>query len=266
MIGEEQDRPQGPASAPGGPPGALPGGAPAAPAAPIPGDAAARLAPLAQFPGTLAQRCYLSLRAAILDLTCRPGERLGKAAICARLGVSRSPVSEALARLAAEGLVEIVPQSGSYVARLSMDEVREGAFLREALELAAVERVAPVADAALLAALAGNLAEQAQAHAAGDQPRFHAADAAFHELILNATGLRRLAALSRTAWVHVDRARRLLLPEPGRLAASIEEHRAIHAALAAHDAPAARAATRLHLGRLLARLEPLAQERPELFS
>ncbi|MBW7922435.1 MAG: GntR family transcriptional regulator [Rubellimicrobium sp.] len=225
-----------------------------------------RLPPLAGFDGTLARRCTESLRTAILDLRCRPGMWLGKRDICAQLGVSRSPVSEALARLAAEGLVEIRPQSGSYVARLSMEKVREGAFLREALELHAAERVAPVADAALLAALADNLAEQEAAQAAGDHPRFYVADAAFHELVLDATGFPRLARFSRTAWVHVDRARRLLLPEPGRLAATIAEHRAIHAALAARDPVAAREATRLHLGRLLAQLEPLAQERPDLFS
>lgn len=225
-----------------------------------------RLAPLDRFEGTLAQRCYQSLREAILDLTCHPGELLHKQALCAHLGVSRSPVSEALARLAAEGLVTIIPQSGSYVARLSMDEVREGAFLREALELAAVERVAEVADAVLIDSLERNLALQEECFARTDYAGFHAADAEFHDLILSATGFRRLAALSETAWVHVNRARRLLLPEPGRIADTIEEHRAILAALAAHDTEAAREATRLHLARLLGRLEPLAHEEPELFT
>ncbi len=231
-----------------------------------PENAAPRLAPLDAFEGTLAQRCYQSLRAAILDLTCPPGELLRKQELCARFGVSRSPVSEALARLAAEGLVTIIPQSGSYVARLSMDEMREGAFLREALELAAVERVAGTADAALIDSLARNIARQEECHARTDHAGFHAADAEFHDLILSATGFRRLALLSETAWVHVNRARRLLLPEPGRLADTIEEHRAIVAALAARDPQAARAATRLHLGRLLGRLEPLAHEQPGLFS
>lgn len=203
---------------------------------------------------------------AILDLSCGPGVRLLKGAICTQLGVSRSPVSEALARLATEGLVEIVPQSGSYVARLSMEGVREGAFLREALEIAAVGRVAPDADEALLDALARNLKVQAAAFARNDFTKFHAADAEFHELILNATGFPRLAVFSQTAWVQVNRARRLLLPEPGQLATSLEDHRAIHAALAARDKRAAQSATRVHLRRLLARLEPLAQERPELFS
>lgn len=225
-----------------------------------------QLASLSQFDGTLAQRCYQSLREAILNLSCRPGERLRKGKICAQLGISRSPVSEALARLAAEGLVRIVPQSGSYVALLSMDKLREGAFLREALELAAVEHVAEAASETFIAELARNLEAQEICCEQHDFLGFRAADAAFHEMIFDATGFHRLAAFSQTAWVHVDRARWLLLPEPGRLSDSLVEHRAIHAALAARDPQAARDAARLHLGQLMARLEPLALERPDLFT
>jgi len=100
------------------------------------------LRPLDQFQGTLAQRVHASLREAILSMSLRPGDILRKPEICEALGVSRSPVSEAVARLAVEHLVRIVPQAGTYVARFSLEEVREGAFLREALELAAVEKVA----------------------------------------------------------------------------------------------------------------------------
>lgn len=96
-----------------------------------------RLWPLADLPGSLAQRVYASLKTAILSLHFRPGENLRKPEICAEPSVSRSPVSEALARLAAEHLVDVRSQAGTFVARLSMDEVREGAFLRGALELAA---------------------------------------------------------------------------------------------------------------------------------
>ena len=110
-----------------------------------------------------------------------------------------------------------------------------------------------------------NLRLQEALVADGDMEGFHAADASLHEAILALTGHRRLPALSRTAWVHVDRARRLLLPTPGRVAETLEEHRAILAALEAQDVAAARAAIRVHLGRLLDRLEPLARERPDLF-
>lgn len=228
--------------------------------------AALPLRPLDAFAGSLSQRVSASVKEAILSLALRPGTLIRKHEVCAALGVSRSPVSEAFARLAGETLVEIVPQAGTYVARLSMEEIREGAFLRDALEVAAVEAVAGAPSEEGLALLRRNLRLQEAAVADGDQPGFYAADAAMHEAILGLTGHRRLAALSRTAWVHVDRARRLLLPAPGRLAETVEEHRAIVAAIAARDPAAARAATRAHLRQLLARLEPLAAERPDLFS
>ena len=93
-----------------------------------------RLQPLESFAGSLGAKVYQTLRQAILSLSYRPGEILRKPEICAELGVSRSPVSDAVARLAGEGLVDVVPQAGTYVARFSMAEIREGAFLREAIE------------------------------------------------------------------------------------------------------------------------------------
>ena len=76
----------------------------------------------------------------------------------------------------------------------------------------------------------------------------------------------RLATLADTAWVHVNRARQLILPHPGRVEATLAEHRAILAALEARDPGAARAATQAHLRQLLTFLEPLATTRPDLFT
>ncbi|WP_218014036.1 GntR family transcriptional regulator [Rubellimicrobium roseum] len=218
------------------------------------------------YAGSLAQRVYGTLKEAILDLSLKPGAILRKGEVCATLGVSRSPVSEALARLASEALVDVVPQAGTFVARLSMEEVREGAFLREALELAAVELVAGAATEAQLIQLRRSLRLQEALVEDADVGGFYAADAQFHEMILSFTGHRRLPGLSRTAWVHVDRARRLLLPEPGRVGETLEEHRAILAALEARDPVAARGATRTHLRQVVTRLERLVEARPELFA
>jgi DNA-binding GntR family transcriptional regulator len=230
-----------------------------------PPSEAARLTPLAGLTGSLGQRVYQSLRAAILSLAYRPGEILRKPEICEALGVSRSPVADAVARLAAEGLVEVIPQAGTFVARFSMAEIREGAFLREAIETAAVERVAPVITDDQLTLVRRNLTVQAALVADGDIPGFYATDAALHELILGFTGFRKLAQVSESAWAHVNRARQLILPVPGRIEATLAEHRAILAALEARDAEGARAAVRDHLGQLIRYLEPLERERPDLF-
>ena len=223
------------------------------------------LRPLEAFTGSLAQRVYASLREAILSMSFRPGDILRKPEICEQLGVSRSPVSEAVARLAVEHLVRIVPQAGTYVARFSLAEIREGAFLREALELAAVEKVAQTITDDQLTQLRRNLRLQQGLLEDHDFDGFYQTDAAMHELILSFTGYRRVAALADTSWVHVNRARQLILPAPGRVQSTYAEHQAILAAIEARDPVAARAATRLHLGRLIGFLEPLALARPDLF-
>jgi GntR family transcriptional regulator, rspAB operon transcriptional repressor len=224
------------------------------------------LQPLDDFPGSLSQKVYMSLKQAILSLAFRPGELMQKSQICKQLGVSRSPVTEAMARLASEGLADIVPQAGTYVTRFSMAEISEGAFLREALELAAVERVATTITDEQLLLLKRNLRIQEALMEDGDTAGFHQMDAQMHELILSFTGYRRLASLAETAWIHVNRARHLNLPRPGRMQATLAEHKAIVAALEARDPEAARQATRHHLGQLIRLLEPLVEERPELFT
>lgn len=224
------------------------------------------LRPLDGFAGSLAQKVYLSLKDAILTLTFHPGEILRKPEICAELGVSRSPVAEAVARLAVEALVDVVPQAGTFVARFSMDEIREGAFLREALEVAAVDLVAQSITEDQLVLLRRNLRVQEALVADGDADGFYHLDSQMHELILSFTGFRRLSTLSETAWVHVNRARQLILPAPGRVQATLREHQAILAAIEARNPATARSAVRRHLRQLIPYLEPLVHTRPDLFS
>lgn len=238
---------------------------PAAPAKQEP-SAAARLRPLAEFTGSLGQRVYQTLRQAILSLAYKPGEILRKPEICEALGVSRSPVADAVARLQGEGLVDVVPQAGTFVARFSMQEIREGAFLREAIEVAAIERVAERITDEQLQLLRRNLTVQAALLADGDIAGFYATDAAMHELVLSFTGFPRLAQVAETAWLHVNRARQLILPVPGRVQATLAEHQAILSALEARDPQAARAAVQAHLRQLITYLEPLERERPDLFN
>ena len=226
----------------------------------------ARLTPLDRMQGSLGNRVYLTLREAILSLAYRPGEILRKPEICAELNVSRSPVADAVARLSGEGLVDVVPQAGTYVARFSMDEIREGAFLREAIEVAAIERVAATITEDQLTLLRRNIAMQGLLLQAGDVAGFYQQDAQMHELLLGFTGFRKLSDFTDTAWVHVNRARKLVLPLPGRVQETLVEHRQILAALEARDAAAARHAVRHHLRQLVRLLEPLERDRPELFA
>jgi GntR family transcriptional regulator, rspAB operon transcriptional repressor len=227
---------------------------------------ATQLLPLERFQGSLGQRVYHSLKHAILTLAYRPGDIIRKPEICDRLRVSRSPVADAVAKLAADGLVDVVPQAGTFVTRLSMTDIREGAFIREAIEVAAAELVARQITEDQLRDLRRNLKLQEALVADGDQQGFMTLDGQMHEMMLSSTGFPRLPQVSQTAWLSVHRARQLILPVEGRLKATLHEHRTILATFEAHDPHAARLAVQHHLRQLLTYLAPLERDHPELFS
>lgn len=221
---------------------------------------------IATTEGSLAQRVYLSIKQAILALNFPPGANLKKAPICERLGVSRAPVADAIARLAAEGLVDVVPQSGTRVSYFSMSEIREGVFLREALELATVAKVARDFTDDQRKRLSRNMRLQELLIEDEDIPGFYHADEEFHALLMAFTGFVRLPDVAQTVSLQVSRARMLLLPSPGRVAETLEEHRAIFDAVQQRDENAAQDAMRHHLGQLMPRIEVLEQEKPHLFN
>ena len=208
---------------------------------------------------------YAAVREAIVQLDLKPGEFLDKQAIAARMGVSRFPVGEAMNRLAAEGLVDIVPQSGSRVALIKISDTRENMFLRRALEVETVRRLAPSASPALLEQLASNMRYQQAAIEAQDLKGFHGFDLAFHALLQDHLGFERVRSATETARLGLDRVRQLLNTRR-RLELTLREHQSILDALAAHDGDAAARAMYGHLDAVMAELEHFARERPELFA
>ena len=123
--------------------------------------------------------------------------------------------------------MELVPQAGSYVARFSLSKIQEAAFLREALELAAVDLVAQSITEEQLILLRRNLRFQGVLAEDQDAAGFYAMDAQMHDLILSFTGFPRLSVLAQTTWVHVNRARQLVLPVEGRIKKTLTEHQDI---------------------------------------
>jgi DNA-binding GntR family transcriptional regulator len=217
------------------------------------------------LPGSLAQRVYQSLQEAIMSLRFPPGSLIRKGAICDELGVSRSPVSEAIARLASEGLVDVIPQSGTRVARFSIEDIREAAFMREALEVAAVEKVARDHTADQYAKLARNVRLQAMLVEDNDTAGFYLADEEFHALLMEFTGFPGVASAVATISLKLKRPRMLLLPEPGRSADAVREHLAIVEAIRDRNPDEARSAMRYHLSQLVSRFDPLESDHPEFF-
>ena len=214
--------------------------------------------------GRTTERVERALRDAIVALDFAPGAFIDKQTVCDRLGVSRFPVSEALGRLAAEGLVEILPQRGTRAARIRLAEVIEAMLIRRALETMVAEMAARHLPAEALARLGANLDAQEKAVARGDRPGFHALDLAFHEILVGGLGLARVAAAIESSRANVDRVRRLL-SSPRRHAVTLAEHRALLDAVAARDPAAARLAMEAHLDAVLEELERFSAENAEVF-
>lgn len=227
---------------------------------------ASLLKDISELKGTLTQRVLQVIKEAILALDFPPGANLRKAPICEQLGVSRAPVAEAIARLAAEGLVDVVPQSGTHVSYFSMPDIREGAFLREALELAAVAKVTRDLTDDQRIKLSRNIRLQQLLIEDGDSAGFYQADEEFHTLLMEFTGFQRLPDVAQNVSLQVRRARMLLLPTEGRAADTLDEHRAIFDAICAGDETAAQDKMRHHLGQLMPRIEALHTAKPDLFS
>lgn len=215
--------------------------------------------------GPLGQRVYTVLRSSILEMAIKPGAILRKGALCEQLGVSRSPVADALSKLSSDGLVDIIPQSATRVSRFSMTQLLEENFLREAVEVAAVARVALECSSDQLTRLSRNLRLQTLLVEDNDFQGFFEADLEFHELILSFTGFPKVNHVAEEMTLQLRRARKLMLPEPGRPAQAVLEHQTILKAIEDKDAETARATMARHIRQVTKRIVPLEREHPEFF-
>ena len=223
------------------------------------GLGALEVAPL-DFTRPASEQIAAALRAAILAMDLVPGAVLPETEVGQRFGASRTPVREAFAQLREEGLIVTWPSRGTVVSRLSVRQIRGAQFLREAIELAVVERLCaqglPKATQAMLAAV---LAGQRDAVARADRLAFQRLDDRFHATLAaalagapaDAAGLERIdAALTREKAV-LDRLRVLSLDDAGHRARLLADHEGIARALAARDGATATARMRQHLRRVL---------------
>ncbi|MBF9195818.1 GntR family transcriptional regulator [Microvirga terrestris] len=223
------------------------------------------LIPLERGPrGNTTEQVERALRSAIVDLDFEPGEFIDKGAVCLALGVSRFPVSEALARLAAEGLVEILPQRGSRAARIRLPEIRESMLIRQALECMVAEKAAELLSAADMDALRENLRAQQEAVERGDRPGFYALDLAFHTILVEGLNLPRVAAVIDASRANIDRVRRLL-SSPRRHTVTLAEHREIFHAIETRDPQAAHRAMAAHLEEVMEELGRFSAEHADVF-
>jgi DNA-binding GntR family transcriptional regulator len=191
-------------------------------------------------------RAYRTLLEEIQSGALPAGAVLGEVEQAARLGVSRTPLREAIRRLVADGLVAQQSPRVMVVTAVDADNIRELFEVRRALEESAARLAAQRGDAAEFAALAGEFA-RAELDGTADLDAYYALIARF-DLALDAGAANTyLAAALRTVRTHLVRVRRLARDQPARLAASVAEHRLIAEALADRNGDLAAHATHVHL-------------------
>jgi DNA-binding GntR family transcriptional regulator len=215
--------------------------------------------------GPARAQVYATLRDAIVSAALEPGRQLSENELAALLGVSRTPIREALQRLREERLVAVVPQLGTFVTHISEAAISDAQFVREALECAAVRGTALRARDEDLAALEAVIRSQDAAREAADFDRFYVLDDELHQLLCDLSGHEIAWALSNRAKGHLNRIRRLSLPEPGYLMEMIAEHRAVVAAVARHDPDEAEEALKHHLRMVLSTLPAIRAQHPDYF-
>ena len=208
---------------------------------------------------------YETIRRDIVRMRLRPGERLSENELGLRFGTSRTPVREAIVRLVDDGLIEVWPQRGTFVSRISLRAIKRARFVRNALELGIIREAAEHG----LPEVALKEAERAiaeQREAGNDPNRFTDADDKFHRTFANAIGYGDIWSIVESQKAEFDRIRFLSLPEVTPVDLLIRQHRAILKAVVARDAETAEKILRAHLSIVVETTVALMRTNPDLIN
>lgn len=208
---------------------------------------------------------YNVIRQAIISLELPPGQALSENELATRYAVSRTPVREALIRLADDGLIEVVPQLGTFVSRISVGDVLEVQFIRETLERASLPHAIKRIEATDERRLRRILDEQEDAEQDGDLQRWFATDEDLHRTLLEVGGHPKIWPIVSSAKAHLDRVRMLSLPNPDHLRALRAQHNAIVDHVSAKKRRDADNVLKEHLHLVIDVLESLEREHPDYF-
>ncbi|MGI6038371.1 MAG: GntR family transcriptional regulator [Limnochordia bacterium] len=192
--------------------------------------------------GSLKDQVYHWLRQRIITWDLRPGELLSEKMVADELGLSRTPVREALQRLQQQGLVKVIPRRGVVVSDISIADLREIFQLREAIESYAVWLVTPTISLEELKALIPQEpVEETQ------RDRWLEQDCAFHNFLVEQTGNARMGQILADLNAHIQRFRVFILDQPGRMREVFLEHHHIVDAISQRDPDRAAACMRDHI-------------------
>lgn len=216
--------------------------------------------------GSASLTLHDSLRERILNLDLAPGQYISRSEIAADYQVSLTPVRDALIKLEEEGLIHTFPQSKTEVSKINVAHAQETHFLRLSLELEIVRRLAALGGEAPIRKARSVLAQQIAAREVNDLSSFVRLDSAFHHALYEAVGVEDLFDVIKARSGHIDRLRKLNLPDPGKTLSIVDCHTRILDAIERGDADAASEVLREHLSGTLAMADQIRERNPDYFA
>ncbi|TLM98749.1 GntR family transcriptional regulator [bacterium] len=190
---------------------------------------------------------FEAIREAIINDTLKPGERLMEIQLAEEMGVSRTPVREAIRKLELEGFVVMIPRKGAYVAGLSMKDIADVFEIRAALEGLAAGLAAERITEEELEELERLLVKIGECIQSNDLNAVIEQDTEFHDVLFKATRNERLVQIVSNLREQIQRYRTASLSSPGRMKLALEEHKQIVEALSERDVEKAQRLAREHI-------------------
>lgn len=190
---------------------------------------------------------FETLREAIISATLKPGERLMEIQLAEEMGVSRTPVREAIRKLELEGFVVMVPRKGAYVAGISMKDIADVFEIRAALESLAAGLAAERITEEELEQLERILVKIGECVKKNDLVQLIEVDTEFHDTLYKACRNERLVQIVSNLREQIQRARTASLSTPGRMKDALEEHKKIVEAVSERNVELAQLLAREHI-------------------
>jgi DNA-binding GntR family transcriptional regulator len=204
------------------------------------------------------------LRAAIIRGELSPGQAISEVEMSRKFNISRQPVREAFIKLGEERLIEVLPQRGTYIRKISVKEVLDARHLREIIEVSIVREVTGQKTPALIEALRELVAEQRMTRP-GDHQAYLLLDEEFHRMLALHAGREYMWRVAEGIKAQTNRVRFLTLDFATPAPQLTEEHAGIVDAIEAGDSNCAARRMRRHLRMLLKSLPLMAEHYPEHF-
>lgn len=215
--------------------------------------------------GSAREYVYQTLKYNILHLDLKPGTKMSEQEVSDEFQVSRTPVREVFVHLFQDGLVDIMPQRGTYVSLINLQHLEEGRFVRELLEKAIIQNVAGKLSKNDMFQLESNLAAQEISYRAKNYMQMHALDEKFHETIFRACGKERTWAMVSQLNYDFFRARVLRLSHDLHWDKILEQHHVIYQALRDGKTQIAEEIMGNHLQMVIVEKNVLKSQYPEYF-